>query len=204
MSQCSAVFSRRPLPSLPSTNTVGFVNCSACKVVSPPPSRPYTKKPFFFKSSSTRFTFPTSTSGTLKAIPAETFTTVPVTPACRCFGIRTALIPKAAALRITAPTLCGSCTSPKTASAVSCDTSSDCLKSSYERTSFVRSILAIKPWCTAFLSTSLGTLSPEKVFTTFTLLKSSRGTSPRTSSRSETEVTTSGRNVSASSTACRP
>ena len=54
-----------------------------------------------------------ATNGIRKAIPAEVFTTAPVIGAWLCEGINTPDIPKAAAERIIAPTLCGSVSSSR-------------------------------------------------------------------------------------------
>ena len=96
-----------PLPSEPTTTTVGPDASSSSRVVSPPASRPTICNPASPRSLSVRFRLVARATGSRAAAPALVRHATAVTDADRRCGISTPCPPKAAVERTIAPRLRG-------------------------------------------------------------------------------------------------
>src|SRR6476646_6146007 len=147
-SQVSLTSRDSPLPSEPTTMTIGSVaSARPGSATSPSMSRPRTKKPALRYSSSARVRLEARATGTRAAAPAEVFHALAVMPTERRSGTTTPWPPKAATERMIAPRLRGSVI-PSRATTSGMPGASGSMKSCGWAYSYGGTWRA-RPWCTA-------------------------------------------------------
>lgn len=109
VSQVSVTRRERPLPSDPTTTTMGrSASVNSWSDMSPPPSSPTTKTPRCLSALSVWVRFDAMATGVRAAAPAEVFHALAVRPTERRCGTITPWPPNAATERMIAPRLRGS------------------------------------------------------------------------------------------------
>jgi len=148
-SQVSATMRERPLPSLPTTTTIGrSASSRPGSMTSPPPSRPTTNTPCSLNDLRVCVRFDAIATGMRAAAPAEVFQAEAVRPTERRCGMMTPCPPNAATERMIAPRLRGSVMPSSATKSGFCWRLTDSSRRSMGCAYSYGGTLSATPWCT--------------------------------------------------------